>query len=614
MEKSQSKFERIDPDMEAAHQAGADVLRKSLDWTDRFTLPGERIRSVLVIGAGIAGLTAARELKARGFQVSILEGRDRIGGRLFTDENGLDIGGHWIHGGGPDPAYPIDDPLAINPVRLLCDEFGIETVLTDGDSTYIGEGKTRSIAFYDSSRGRLSEEQQDELWNVYERVKDRVHELEAKMRERRGSEPSMNLAEAFGRVMREMELNETQQLYVNWHLETEFGGDWADDPERLSFWFHDGNGHTGHYRFYEGGDRILVGGYGTLIEKLAENLRDEIHLNEVVTHIEHGRVRDAAFVTARTRSGAEFTADAAIVTLPIGVLKREAWESGHVTFQPPLPGWKRAAIQRIGMGCLNKLFLIFDECHWPAEQYTFAYLNEQRDEYPSMLVNLMPSHGQPVLTCMVGGTAGRLMERRAPDENVAWAMELVRRLFGDDVPAPRRSVQTAWDQDPFAYGSYSTASAYMNEEDMLMLAEPVAGRIFFAGEATNFLHWGCVHGAFESGIREAIRITRDPTLLPEHRTITRRQARKKLLATRFLKHVARVAREDPCELKGIFDRIDTSGDAELQVEEVQAAFRQWREEITLEDARLIIEQLDTDRSGTLDFDEFTAGLRNLEPG
>ena len=106
-------------------------------------LKGGEVRSALVLGAGVSGLQCAVLLQQKGVSVTILEARDRIGGRLHTDENGLDIGGHWIHGGGPDEhvaAYSKDaiGPAQLNPVRALCDDLGIETKLTDGDSCYIG--------------------------------------------------------------------------------------------------------------------------------------------------------------------------------------------------------------------------------------------------------------------------------------------------------------------------------------------------------------------------------------------------------------------------------------------------------------------------------------------
>lgn len=489
-------------------------------------------KSAIIIGAGASGLMCARLLQRKGLTVTIIEGRDRIGGRLYTDSDGLDIGGHWIHGGGPDPdvadyAASTMETHEINPVRQLCDELGIATWLTDGDSAYIGESEAgvREIAFY-SPDGKLMEddgEAETELWDVYELVMGKVHDLEASMIKAGKAEGDMSLADAINEVTASLDppLTARQRRFLQWHLETELGGDYAEDAQNLSFFHYDG-GCGGPYRIFPGGDRVLDGGYSRLINKLAEPLLGCIQMNTSVTSIERGRDggdgdggEASGGVTVTCADGCALTADVAVITLPLGVLQRKEGEAGHVEITPPLPEWKAGAISRGRMACLNKLFLIFDECHWPREQYTFAYINETADEYPSMLVNVWPSHKLPILTCLVGGGAGRAMERRSLDENVAWAMRLVRKLFGESVPLPSKAVQTGWDQDPFSYGAYSCAGKGIRADDQLLMGEPVGGNLFFAGEHTNPLFWGCVHGALVSAYREAARITGDETLMSE---------------------------------------------------------------------------------------------------
>jgi len=482
--------------------------------------PGQ-IKEVIIVGAGASGLMCAMALKKKGVAVTIVEGRPRHGGRLYTDPDGLDIGGHWIHGGGPDDevaAYSAAeiDKFELNPVRGLCDELGIATKLTDGDSCYIGESEAgvREIAFYLPDGSPLADDgpEEEELWDVYDLVIDQVHALEDEMRASGQGEGGMSLGDAIDKVVSsrlEAPLTERQKLFLQWHLETEFGGDYAEDAKNLSFFHYDG-GADGAYRAFPGGDRILVGGYSVLIHKMVEIVGpDTIKCDRAVAAID----RSSDGVAVRCVNGEVFTADAAVITVPLGILKRTAGEAGHVAFSPPLPESKLGAIGRGRMSCLNKLFLIFDECHWPKDQYSFAYINETPDALPSMLVNVWPSHGLPILTCLVGGDAGRAMERRTPEENVAWAMTLIRKLFGAAVPEPTRSVQTEWDADPFSYGAYSCAGKGVLADDATTLGAPVDGQLFFAGEHTNPMFWGCVHGALVSGLREAARITGDATLL-----------------------------------------------------------------------------------------------------
>jgi len=489
-------------------------------------LPAGQANDVIIVGAGASGLMCSLALQKKGVRVTILEARDRTGGRLYTDKDGLDIGGHWIHGGGPDAevaeyAAANVDQFELNPVRALCDEFGIATKLTDGDSAYIGESEAgvREIMFFQPDGTPLPDDgpQEEELWDTYEAIVGKVHQLEEAMRANGEVENvSMSLADAFARVTSSIEppLTDRQRLYLQWHLETEFGGDYAEDPEALSFYHYDG-GAKGDYRVFAGGDRVLVGGYSALIGAMEGELaklepKVTIELQKAVAEIDYSAPNG---VTLKCVDGSIHAADAIVVTCPVGVLKRPAGSAGHVAMCPPLPERKQSAIARSRMGCLNKLFLVFDACHWPKEQYTFAYINEKPDQYPSMIVNLMVSHGLPILTCMVGGGAGRAFERRSTEENVEWAMVLVRKLFGESVPPPVRAVQTAWDQDPYSYGAYACMGKGMRADDMVALGEPVDSRLFFAGEGTNPMFWGCVHGALVSGLREAARISGDASLL-----------------------------------------------------------------------------------------------------
>lgn len=480
------------------------------------------IQSVIVIGAGASGLRCAALLKQKGITVTILEGRDRIGGRLYTNPDGLDIGGHWIHGGGPDDKVEMFaaskiSPEQVNPVRQLCDEYGIATRLTDGDSCYIGESEAgaREIMFFDSDGTAIEDdgEAETELWDTYEMIMEKVWALEDEMVAAGKPGGSMSLLDAIEQVTAALEtpLTARQKRFLQWHIETEFGGDYAEDAHNLSFFHYDG-GKAGEYRVFPGGDRVLEGGYSSLITKMGEPLQQSVQLNKVVSKIDLGGGGGVG-VAVSCADGSTHTADVCVCTLPLGVLQRAPAEAGHVAVSPPLPAEKQAALGRARMACLNKLFLVFDTCHWPADQYTFAYVNETPDEYPSMIVNIMPSHGLPILTCMVGGGAGRAMERRELSENVAWAMQLVRKLFGSNVPEPTRAVQTAWDQDPFSYGAYSCAGKGVHADDGFTIAEPVGGKLFFAGEHTNPLFWGCVHGAIVSGAREACRISGDEGLL-----------------------------------------------------------------------------------------------------
>jgi CRP-like cAMP-binding protein len=200
-------------------------------------------------------------------------------------------------------------------------------------------------------------------------------------------------------------------------------------------------------------------------------------------------------------------ADRVLVTLPLGVLK-----AGAVTFEPPLPEAKRSAIDRLGFGTLNKIALHYPEPFWPTEQYVFGYLCRETDRHPTAVISMWKSHGTPILVLLLGASLGREAETWSHEQVTEYATTIVRDMFGADAPAPTRVSRTAWSADPYARGSYTCIGVGASVEDIRQLAEPLDGRLFFAGEATNRYHWGCVHSAYESGLREAARISGDSTL------------------------------------------------------------------------------------------------------
>ena len=202
-----------------------------------------------------------------------------------------------------------------------------------------------------------------------------------------------------------------------------------------------------------------------------------------------------------------------LVTLPLGVLQANA-----VTFDPPLPAARVEATARLGVGTLAKLAYEFDEVFWPANQYAFG-MAEDPATHPTMIVNLWSSHRSRCLVLLAGGALGRALERMPEADAHAWGMTMLRECFGKAVPEPRTRHRTSWSLDPYARGAYTFIAAGATPADIRTLQEPLGDRIFFAGEATSAEHWGTVHGAYLSGLREAARISGVRSVLPA-KTIT----------------------------------------------------------------------------------------------
>lgn len=458
-----------------------------------------RFKDVIVIGAGVAGLSAARVLADRNVNVRVLEARDRIGGRVWTVDR-LDLGAQWIHG------------TEGNPVTGLCRRLGIPLLYVGGDSSYLGGWENlhlldhRGKAVSSASKAR-SIAVADAIRDEFERWRSAMHPGKA------GDVPA---AAAFSRIVRRHRLETSKAREADWHVRICTRDDWGGFRDTLSaLYWEEG------YQVYGYGDSAFSDGYGVVTGRLAQGL--PIRLNTAVTRVKHG----AKGVTVLTGDG-EFHADAAIVTVPLGVLK-----SGVLKFEPALPRTKRDAIQRLGVGCLAKLALFYDEPFWPREPYVFGVVDGANTMSPTLAVNMWVTHRLPCLVFIVGGELGQALERWPVDKAVAWAQAALRRMFGQ-APDPVRTLRTGWTLDPFALGAYSHVPVGATPADFDRLAEPVGKRLLFAGEATCRQHWACVHGAHVSGLREAARLLDDPSVLPPLRITEDRRWRDMMVrAARF---------------------------------------------------------------------------------
>jgi polyamine oxidase len=418
---------------------------------------GNRER-VLVIGAGIAGLAAARRLTDEGFDVTVLEARHRIGGRIRTDRSlgpAVDLGAAWIQG--------IDG----NPIADLAEDAGSKTVATDFDSLVVLDGEG----------GEVPEDEALEAEREWQRLNDGLEGLAE------DAGPEASLADGLEEIQT---APEDLDPVVRWILDSSIVTEYAADPDELSLaGYHQEGG-------YEGDSVLFPDGYARMPEYLARDL--DVRLGRRVTLIEYG----GDGVTVTTDRGA-FDADRAIVTLPLGVLQNE-----DVEFDPPLPAEKVAAGERLGVGLLDKVVLAFDAAFWPEDVHGFGFVGE--DQPVTEAYNGLIFTGEPVLVCLRAGDAARTRARLSDDEAVAEVVQALAIAADSDVPQPTGALVTRWAADPFARGSYSYVAAGARLEDYDTVAEPVGERLLFAGEATNREFFATVHGAYESGLREADRL------------------------------------------------------------------------------------------------------------
>ncbi|WP_165826341.1 flavin monoamine oxidase family protein [Rhizobium wuzhouense] len=409
---------------------------------------------VIVVGAGMAGLSAAATLTEAGAEVIVLEARDRIGGRIFTDRSlGVPVenGANFIHG--------FND----NPAAELASQTGATPFFVDPEQWQL----------FQPGGVEPEEFETDDIFDDLNRIADKAAEEADGDRKRSLEEVIAVLDPAL-----------LQEPIGNWALTDTYEGDLGAPLAQISALHFDAG------EIFDGPDAVLREGYDTLPKALAEGL--DIRLNEPVRRIRHS----AGGVTVDTVTGT-LSADHCIVTVPLGVLK-----AGSVVFDPPLPEPHRRAIATIGFGRLAKVSVAFDQAFWPEAPHFLGFAGDRRGRFADML-NLVPIHGAAVLTMVASGDYAETVDAMDDAALRADITAVLRDMFGDKAVAPKAMARHVWSADPFALGTYSFPAVGAAPSDHQVLALPAGPRLFLAGEHTSADYFGTVHGAFISGERAA---------------------------------------------------------------------------------------------------------------
>jgi monoamine oxidase len=418
---------------------------------------------VVVVGAGIAGIAAARALEDAGLDAVVLEARTRIGGRIWTDDSldvPLDLGASWIHGA-----------AAANPIWALRNQYGLRTVPTNYDD----------IAIYDADGQRVSTSEAEADSNRYFQL------YRTARRWGRRRQRDVSLQAGMNYAIRQEGLTPVQRRAVAFHLNYNVEQDYGGAASELSILNYDQDLWLGGRQ-----DAIVRDGYEGLTTVLADGL--DVRRGQRAEAIEYG----SSGVTVRTERSA-FDAAFAVVTVPLGVLK-----AGDIRFDPALPRRKQAAIDRLGVGSLNKLYLKFSEQFWD-EREQIGYMAATKGAW-SLWFDYSRIVNEPILLGLNAAAYGAAIERKSDEQTVDEAMDVLRTMYGDALPEPREWLITRWNEDKFARGAYSHIPPGARGLDYRTLAEPTANSVFWAGEATSRKYPQTVAGAYLSGRRAANQI------------------------------------------------------------------------------------------------------------
>lgn len=401
---------------------------------------------VIVIGAGAAGLSAARDLSRAGKRVVVLEARDRTGGRIKTDrERGLvEAGAEFIHG---ESAATWD----------YVEEFKVDTQIA-------GPENADSYRLF-GEKGHIRADT-DELYKRFRKSDDELWKYDG---------PDMSLAEYF----RKYGTDEEAAFYKIREIASDIE---SADPGLLSV---RGIVHEDRLATSGGRNFQIPGGYDQLVKGVASGL--DIRLRHRVVRVRWAEGK----VDVECDNGAHFTAARLVMTIPIGVMKRCPPE-----FLPTLPTAFEKAVRAIGFGNASKMTFWMDgrmpDFNFLATPGAVGHWWQRRFDDQVVIIGFA---GGPLADALV-----RMGERDAIQAGID---DLVDGMGSAIKHLITHARHFTWSDDPFAYGSYSFPTVGM-EDTRDVLQTPIMNTVFYCGEATNTRgHAGMVHGAIEEGRRVA---------------------------------------------------------------------------------------------------------------
>ena len=498
---------------------------------------------VVVIGAGIAGLSAASKLHKSGqVEACVLEASERVGGRIHSGkigENEVEFGAAWIHGTVGNPVFD-----------LACD-LGL---LSKSDKEWMNEDSRTKPKINAQLRQHIDDQLLTEVWNVFYSLISETEDL-PKMRNFTKSANGVRM---------------TVGDYLNQGFQSYLGLCTTDKPEtkmlkRSLFSFLQErecnsagtNSLTdlnleefGEYIFLDGlGFCPIPSGYDNIVKALpAELSSDCVHCNHEVTRINWTTTSELDSSKSRhpvkilCSNGKSFEADHVILTVSLGVLK----EKYLSLFSPPLPTDKINVIQNLGFGYVGKIFLEFEEPFWPSDEYSIhlVWKDEENGRYEmDGIENDLDSKeydieteirhcpwvrrlysfqtarpGSNVLLAWFQGNESLQIESTPPHEVGQVCLAAIKKFTSlKSLPRLVNVHTTQWATNPWTRGSYSFLAREARGCDFDCLASPIpsgsAGskdlpvlQLMFAGEATHRQFYGTVHGAYLTGAREAERL------------------------------------------------------------------------------------------------------------
>lgn len=443
-------------------------------------------QTVIVIGAGIAGLTAAQKLGEKGYKIILLEARQDVGGRVRVSHD-IPLGPLYLHEIGeyqgkdgiqgfiqahPDYLLTTSDLPASQPIPALLQELNVRTAIEIRSTQVWHNNFEQSIMIIGENAAHFDRAKFNAIFLNYRNQRENYF-------------PSFSTADP-------VSIEEQFAKALATTFAEAYSGIAMEEFENVMQ-----NAKKNELVFFEYGDMhhiVEKNGYYTFVKHIESSLKNtKLYFDSFVTKIEQNKNK----VVVKTLKGEQYLGDAIVVTLPLGVLQK------NVVQISDLSNNKKLAIQNLKMGIMNTVTLKFKTQFWKPENMSFVVLNTRLQERPVTVffnANKILENIEPTLIASFFANDGLrdsqvLIEEAKNAIKQAWP----------DAPDPIFEEATAWHQDPYTYGSYASFSLDTKNKDIVNMMSPEwDGRLVLAGDAVVPIGlMGCFHGAYISALRAA---------------------------------------------------------------------------------------------------------------
>lgn len=467
---------------------------------------------VIIIGAGMSGLGAALELTQQGYNVTILEARDRIGGRVCTidlDGTTVDLGANWNEGG------------SNTPLQDLIKKAGLkQTKKKESSRKFYSLGKSKNIAQLGAALLNYTKHQKaaekhiqslsittqeglvnSKILSIDDLLKISNPNLDSRFFSTEIPEEVFDVAAILHEGWLGVTTNHTPPYYFMNAKEDRFLNIQLSDAFPLLPGTYDET-----VLFSDEPETLVTGGFQNVCKLILDEITQnnghcKLQLGCKVTNINtsDSSACQISYIDSTTQKERVISASQVISTLPLGVMQ-DISKNNPSFFEPPLSEKKCGALNRVKATCVNKVILKFDQTFWDKNKQTLFIKSKNRD-HPGYRewTNLYSFNKEPVLIAFYIDDEAQF--KKSDADVISDAMQELKEVYGDKIPNPIASHVTHWDQDEYSRGSWSIPTIDTQKNDLLEIASP-HDSIHFAGEHIAF-YGNNVHGALISGIQIA---------------------------------------------------------------------------------------------------------------